>query len=82
MCNYPFFLENPFLNSLIGLGGIIVGVIIVILIDLDRKKYKKKEIEYYATELQKLSVDIAQQMIKNDIEELYNEINNTKTEEE
>ena len=74
LCNYPFFLENPFLNSIIGLAGIIVGVLIVILIDLDRKKYKKKEIEYYATELQKLSVDIASQMIKHDIEELHEEI--------
>lgn len=76
LCNYPFFLENPFLNSIIGLGGIIVGIIIVILIDLDRKRYKKKEIEYYATELQKLSVDIASQMIKHDIEELHEEITN------
>ena len=76
ICNYPFFLENPFLNSVIGLGGIIVGVLIVILIDLDRKRYKKKEIEFYATELQKLSVDIASQMIKHDIEELHKEINN------
>ena len=76
LCNYPFFLENPFLNSIIGLGGIIVGVVIVILIDLDRKKYKKREIEYYATELQKLSVDIASQMIKRDIEELHEEISN------
>ena len=74
LCNYPFFLENPFLNSVIGLGGIIVGIVIVILIDLDRKRYKKKEIEYYATELQKLSVDIASQMIKHDIEELHDEI--------
>ena len=76
LCNYPFFLENPFLNSVIGLAGIIVGVLIVILIDLDRKRYKKKEIEYYATELQKLSVDIASQMIKHDIEELHEEISN------
>lgn len=76
LCNYPFFLENPFLNSIIGLGGIIVGIVIVILIDLDRKRYKKKEIEYYATELQKLSVDIASQMIKHDIEELHEEISN------
>ena len=74
LCNYPFFLENPFLNSIIGLAGIVVGVLIVILIDLDRKRYKKKEIEYYATELQKLSVDIASQMIKHDIEELHDEI--------
>lgn len=79
LCNYPFFLENPFLNSIIGLAGIIVGVLIVILIDLDRKRYKKKEIEYYATELQKLSVDIASQMIKHDIEELHEEINNLQT---
>ena len=76
LCNYPFFLENPFLNSVIGLAGIVVGVLIVILIDLDRKRYKKKEIEYYATELQKLSVDIASQMIKHDIEELHEEISN------
>ncbi len=79
LCNYPFFLENPFLNSVIGLGGIIVGIVIVILIDLDRKRYKKKEIEYYATELQKLSVDIASQMIKHDIEELHEEISNLQT---
>lgn len=79
ICNYPFFLENPFLNSIIGLAGIIVGIVIVILIDLDRKRYKKKEIEYYATELQKLSVDIASQMIKHDIEELHEEINNLQT---
>lgn len=79
LCNYPFFLENPFLNSIIGLAGIIVGIVIVILIDLDRKRYKKKEIEYYATELQKLSVDIASQMIKRDIEELHEEINNLQT---
>lgn len=79
LCNYPFFLENPFLNSIIGLAGIFVGVLIVILIDLDRKRYKKKEIEYYATELQKLSVDIASQMIKHDIEELHEEINNLQT---
>ena len=79
VCNYPFFLENPYLNSIVGLGGIIVGVIIVMLIDLDRKRYKKKEIEYYATELQKLSVDIASQMIKHDIEELHEEINNLQT---
>lgn len=79
LCNYPFFLENPFLNSVIGLGGIIIGVMIVILIDLDRKRYKKKEIEYYATELQKLSVDIASQMIKHDIEELHEEISNLQT---
>lgn len=79
LCNYPFFLENPFLNSIVGLGGIIVGIIIVILIDLDRKRYKKKEIEYYATELQKLSVDIASQMIKHDIEELHEEISNLQT---
>lgn len=79
LCNYPFFLENPFLNSIIGLAGIVVGVLIVILIDLDRKRYKKKEIEYYATELQKLSVDIASQMIKHDIEELHEEINNLQT---
>ena len=76
LCNYPFFLENPFLNSIIGLGGIIVGIVIVILIDLDRKKYKKREIEFYANELQKLSVDIASQMIKHDIEELHEEISN------
>lgn len=80
LCNYPFFLENPFLNSIIGLTGIIVGVLIVILIDLDRKRYKKKEIEYYATELQKLSVDIASQMIKHDIEELHKEITEMKGE--
>lgn len=80
LCNYPFFLENPFLNSIIGLAGIIVGVLIVILIDLDRKRYKKREIEYYATELQKLSVDIASQMIKHDIEELHDEIQNMKKE--
>ena len=79
LCNYPFFLENPFLNSIVGLGGIIVGIIIVILIDLDRKRYKKREIEYYATELQKLSVDIASQMIKHDIEELHEEISNLQT---
>lgn len=79
LCNYPFFLENPFLNSIVGLGGIIVGIVIVILIDLDRKRYKKKEIEYYATELQKLSVDIASQMIKHDIEELHEEISNLQT---
>lgn len=78
LCNYPFFLENPFLNSVIGLAGIVVGVLIVILIDLDRKRYKKKEIEYYATELQKLSVDIASQMIKHDIEELHEEISNLR----
>lgn len=79
LCNYPFFLENPFLNSIVGLGGIIVGIIIVILIDLDRKRYKKREIEFYATELQKLSVDIASQMIKHDIEELHEEISNLQT---
>lgn len=79
LCNYPFFLENPFLNSVIGLAGIVVGVLIVILIDLDRKRYKKREIEYYATELQKLSVDIASQMIKHDIEELHEEISNLQT---
>ena len=80
LCNYPFFLENPFLNSVIGLAGIIVGIVIVIIIDLDRKRYKKREIEYYATELQKLSVDIASQMIKHDIEELHDEIQNMKKE--
>lgn len=80
LCNYPFFLENPFLNSIIGLAGIIVGIVIVIIIDLDRKRYKKREIEYYATELQKLSVDIASQMIKHDIEELHDEIQNMKKE--
>lgn len=79
LCNYPFFLENPFLNSLVGFGGIVIGVVIVILIDLDRKRYKKKEIEFYATELQKLSVDIASQMIKHDIEELHEEISNLQT---
>lgn len=79
LCNYPFFLENPFLNSIVGLCGIVVGVIIVILIDLDRKRYKKREIEFYATELQKLSVDIASQMIRHDIEELHEEISNLQT---
>ena len=74
ICNHPFILSNPFLDTIVGLGGITVGVVIVILIDLDRKRYKKKEIEVYATELQKLSVDIASQMIKHDIEELHDEI--------
>lgn len=74
ICNHPVILQNPVLDMFVGLFGILMGVIIVILIDLDRKKYKKKEIEYYATELQKLSVDIASQMIKHDIEELHEEI--------
>lgn len=74
ICNHPVILQNPVLDIFVGLFGILIGVVIVILIDIDRKKYKKREIEYYATELQKLSVDIASQMIKHDIEELHEEI--------
>ncbi len=74
LCNHPVILKNPVLDIFVGLFGIGVGIIVVILIDLDKKKYKKREIEYYATELQKLSVDIASQMIKHDIEELHEEI--------
>ena len=79
ICNHPVILQNPVLDIFVGLFGILIGVIIVILIDMDRKKYKKREIEYYATELQKLSVDIASQMIKHDIEELHEEINQLQT---
>lgn len=79
ICNHPVILQNPILDIFVGLFGILIGVIIVILIDMDRKRYKKREIEYYATELQKLSIDIASQMIKHDIEELHEEINQLQT---
>nr|WP_295605820.1 hypothetical protein [uncultured Methanobrevibacter sp.] len=47
LCNHPFLLQNPFYNSIVGLMSLIIGVIIVYLIDVERRNYKKKEIQVY-----------------------------------
>lgn len=68
VCNHPFLLQNPFYNSIVGLISFILGVIIVYIIDKEKRDYKKKEIQVYQQkykeELLKLNEINKQELLK------------------
>lgn len=70
---HPIIIQNPWYQSNIGLAAIIVGILIVYLIDIQRRHYKKKEINVYNEALKEKAKIIAEEMVQKQLQEIEEE---------
>lgn len=70
---YPIITQNPTYQLNVGLVAIISGIIIVYLIDVKRREYKKEEITIYSQALNIKAQEIAEELVTKKLEQIEKE---------